>query len=116
MKMTGGSNIEFHLTHAGGTVVLHVRGEVDLWNVVLLQEAVKTASETAPEVVVDLAEVGFIDLRGLEAGLVEPARVAGSRGRAVAIRNEPRTVTRLFELTDLDLAFATVGGNENNSD
>ncbi|MEA2440445.1 MAG: hypothetical protein QOH76_1869 [Thermoleophilaceae bacterium] len=77
-------------------------GELDMNGVIETEQAVKAAAElTSARLVIDLAELEFIDLFGARA-LLRVADEAQSHGREVVIANPNRHVRRLFELiTDL---------------
>jgi anti-sigma B factor antagonist len=78
-----------------------VRGEVDLATASDLESFVRSALVEAPDgVVLDLAQLTFIDSSGLRV-LVALAKDAESRGTALALRNLPRHAQRVFELTGL---------------
>jgi anti-sigma B factor antagonist len=65
------------------------------------EAVVRTALEHAPDgVVLDLAQLTFIDSSGLRA-LVALAKDADSRGTSLALRNLPRHAQRVLELTGL---------------
>jgi anti-anti-sigma factor len=78
-----------------------VRGEVDLATATDLESVVRAALEEAPDgVVLDLAQLTFIDSSGLRA-LVALAKDAESRGTTLSLRNLPRHAQRVLELTGL---------------
>jgi anti-anti-sigma factor len=76
---------------------LRLVGELDMATVPELEAALSTA--TAP-VVLDLAELSFIDSAGLHA-LVRYARALNGNGPLV-LKNMPAQVRRVFELMKLD--------------
>jgi anti-sigma B factor antagonist len=79
-----------------------VRGEVDLATAPELESMVQRAFEEAPNgVVLDLAQLSFIDSSGLRT-LVALAKEAESQGTSLALRNLPRQTRRVLELTGLD--------------
>jgi anti-anti-sigma factor len=100
------SSIGLHITFEHGTPILHVTGEIDLANVELLHDAVASIIDSERFVIVDLAGVEFIDLRGLEQGLVGPLRQSKNQGAAISIRNPPRTVRRILDETQLGQLFS----------
>jgi anti-anti-sigma factor len=78
-----------------------VRGEVDLATASELEAVVRSALEEAADgVVLDLAQLTFIDSSGLRA-LVALAKDAESRRKSLALRNLPRHAQRVLELTGL---------------
>lgn len=98
--------VGLHVSYEGNTPVLHVRGDVDLTNAELLHDAVLAISQTEQRVVIDLTDVAFIDLRGLEDGVIAPSREARQLGSHVSVRNPPRSAIRIFTFTHLDDAIA----------
>ncbi len=76
------------------------RGELDLHNVHTLDAALRDAeSSEAPEIVLDLSALEFIDSTGLKA-VVEASRRIG-RARLGVLRGSGQ-VARLMEITVLD--------------
>jgi anti-anti-sigma factor len=93
---------------AGGVVVAEVRGEIDLTSAYALEEALTAAAAesgddggAAPRVVVDLAEVTFMDSSGLNA-LLRTHRAVQARGGTLALAGAQQTVARLLEMTGLE--------------
>jgi anti-sigma B factor antagonist len=89
---------------APGEVRLRVSGEIDLATAPSLLDSVLCAGLTydaGHKVVIDLAEVRFIDSSGL-AALVEADRWLGNQEQMLVIASPPEQVVRLFELTGLD--------------
>lgn len=82
----------------GSPPVLHIRGDVDMANAEELAAALLEAMSTDATMIVDMADVTFIDAAGLQAIL----RVAGSRNGAGPLKliNAPR-VAWLLELVGL---------------
>jgi anti-anti-sigma factor len=90
----------------GGVPVLRPSGEVDIAAVTRLRPAwLALADATSPElVVVDLAEVTFMDVAGL--GLLVGLRNRQQQhGGRVHLRHVPHRVTTLLELTGLAHLF-----------
>jgi anti-anti-sigma factor len=85
-----------------GCVRLLLRGELDMNGVLAAEDAVERAAKLADKrLVVDLAELTFMDMFGARA-LLRAADRANSPARPVVIANPRRHVRRLFELiTDL---------------
>jgi anti-anti-sigma factor len=99
--MDGRLECEVRDVQAGQRRSVEVRGEVDLATAPDLEAVVRTALEHAPDgVVLDLAQLTFIDSSGLRA-LVALAKDADSRGTSLALRNLPRHAQRVLELTGL---------------
>jgi anti-anti-sigma factor len=85
-----------------GGVRLMLTGELDMNGVMETEQAVRAAAElTRGRLVIDLAELEFMDLFGARA-LLRVADEALAPDREVVIANPNRHVRRLFELiTDL---------------
>jgi anti-anti-sigma factor len=103
----------------GNAVVLRFEGDIDLLTAPIVDQAVKTALQQAPAVlVVDLGGVDFLASAGL-AELVTGHRLAGERtafrvvapGRATSRPLEMVGFTEVFEVfPSLDDALATSEG------
>jgi anti-anti-sigma factor len=83
-------------------VRLLLRGELDMSGVVATEAAVRAAAQlTHGRLVIDLTELGFMDVFGARA-LLRVADEALTPEREVVIANPNRHIRRLFELiTDL---------------
>jgi anti-anti-sigma factor len=60
------------------------------------------------DLILDLAEVGFVDSAGLEYLLALQERIAERRGQ-VTLTNLNENVSKVLEITRLDKAFSIVG-------
>ena len=94
------------VTHAGDTVIVSLSGEVDVLTVDRVRVALSEALAARPRrVEVDLAELSFIDVRGVEE-LVELARQVAPAGR-VKVISPPVAMRRILEVAgwepELDL-------------
>jgi anti-anti-sigma factor len=84
-----------------GTLLLRLRGELDMSTVPVLQARLQAASEANEPVVLDLAELDFVDSSGLR--LFIAARLGRKQdGWSVALRNAGKTVRRTFAVAGLD--------------
>jgi anti-sigma B factor antagonist len=82
-----------------GHVVVSVSGELDGATAPrLLDGLTASASDGVQRVILDVAQVGFIDSTGLRALLQSRAHVLAS-GRVFDVRNPTAAAVRLFELT-----------------
>ncbi|MFE3181403.1 STAS domain-containing protein [Streptomyces violascens] len=104
--------VEFALGErtAGRVTVVELYGEIDLQAVVVLgPEVDRLVGGDAPEVVIDLSAVSFLDMAGL--GLLDRfrERVAERGGTLQLVRGVPR-VMRLFQLACLPSAYTIVDG------
>ncbi|WP_205863897.1 STAS domain-containing protein [Planosporangium mesophilum] len=95
---------------ADGTVVIEVRGEIDLGNAERLRGALAdTATSVRPvRVVVDLMQVTFIDSTGIGA-LAVGRNTARSVGAAFEVRNPPPFVRQQLRMMGLTEAFGVQG-------
>lgn len=88
--------------------VVTARGEIDMATVADLEKALDEALGTSPDVVLDLAGVGFMDSTGLKAILAAEQRLAERGGRlALVVVDGP--VRRLLQVTALEGQFPVFG-------
>jgi anti-sigma B factor antagonist len=85
---------------AGDAFVVHLRGELDLYNAEQVREALGTALESAPRrIVIDMADVEFVDSTALGV-LIEARSRLGNHGLLLAA---PQIETRrALEVSGLD--------------
>jgi anti-sigma B factor antagonist len=89
----------------GGATVVRLAGELDLYNAHLVREALLEAAEEGPErLVVDLADVTFIDSTAL--GVLIEARKALANRRGFALASPGLETRRALEVSGLDKHFA----------
>ena len=89
---------------AGGTTVLALAGELDLYRAPALEHALAEAFEPAAKgrrVVVDLRAVTFLDSNTLALLLAAHGRQQARRGELLILVG-PQTPTAAFEVTGLD--------------
>jgi anti-sigma B factor antagonist len=83
------------------TATLTVSGEVDVSNAAELREALEAQlADGVSAVVVDIAEVSYIDSTGIGV-LVACAHEAQEAGATLAVRRPQRNVARVFALLDV---------------
>lgn len=89
-----------------GSVVVHLRGEVDMASVPRLGELIEQRLTAAylRSVVLDLSEVDFLSTGGLEM-LLRAQRRAENRGVTLYIVPDERCVSRLVQLTGTEDRF-----------
>jgi anti-sigma B factor antagonist len=83
--------------------VVRLEGEIDISNAAALAAGLRqalSADGSAPELVVDLAQLSFIDARGL-AALVEGRRLADLSGTTMVLTHPSGLVRRLLQITGL---------------
>lgn len=88
-----------------GCAVVRAAGEIDARTVHAFQKVVAEAGSLAPHVVIDLAEVTFVDSSGL-GGLIVARKSARGREGSVSLVSPPRVVRRLLGSTRLHDVFA----------
>lgn len=85
-----------------GAVVVRLSGDLDLTARPLLTDRVlPQVTTTVERLVVDMEDVTFCDSSGL-GGLLDIRRAAGDAGVDMVLRNVPRSVARILDLTDVD--------------
>jgi anti-sigma B factor antagonist len=88
-----------------GATVVHLGGELDLYNAHTVREALIACCEEAPErLVVDLAEVKFIDSTAL--GVLIEARTRMPNRRGFLLAAPGLETRRALEISGLDRHFA----------
>lgn len=97
----GPAFLECRTEHTATAVLLHVRGEVDLASVHVLDAALESALKMDQPVVVNLTEVSYIDSTGLLA-LVRCRERARRDGQRMALVVHSPTVRKLVEILQLD--------------
>ena len=96
----------------GGAHVIHVRGELDLFDCPRLDQAL-TDAENSPAalVVLNCEELQFIDAAGLHSFNAASLRSARGGDRLRITRGGKR-VSKLFELSGLDSVLPLIGADE----
>lgn len=94
-------------THRAETVC-RIRGELDIATAPLLQSSLIDVCRQGGSLVVDCSAVTFIDSVGLRT-LVAARDEARRIGTSLALRDVPRSMRRLLEITGLDGAFRLTG-------
>jgi len=104
-----GPALEFTTGAEDGTVVLAVKGEIDLHTVPELREQLLGQLTTGtPIVVLDMADVSFIDSTGLSV-LITALKRARSLGGDVKLRTPSHQTYKVLELTRLHQVFEIEG-------
>jgi anti-anti-sigma factor len=103
--MTGdvGGGLVLKTVEQDGCVVLRVSGTIDYLNAGEVRDAVRRAGTDC--VVLDLAEVAFVDSTGLAMLLAADQQVRGRGGR-LRLAGPGEQLTRLLHTTNLDLRLA----------
>lgn len=89
---------------AQGRIVIALSGEIDLENAGDVRKALLTALKQKKDVLVDLAEVSYIDSSGI-ASLVEGLQVARKQKNELSLVSVSTRALRVLELARLDKVF-----------
>ena len=88
-----------------GAAIISVSGEVDLYSSPDFRTALlKMTEQKGAQIIVDLADVPYMDSSGL-ATLVEGYQKTTGNGGSLAIVNLQKGVREVFELSNLDQIF-----------
>ena len=89
----------------GDTVLLAVAGNIDIYTSPELRGELKVALDShVPRIVVDLAQVTFVDSSGL-ATLIEALQKVNEYSGKVILCSLAKTVLGVFQLSNLDSLF-----------
>lgn len=89
-------------TTEDGRLVVRLSGDLDLTaRPELTERVVRRVTTDLAGVTVDMGAVTFCDSSGL-GGLLDIRRAAGDAGVEMVLRNVPRPVARILDLTDVD--------------
>jgi anti-sigma B factor antagonist len=103
--MTDGPTLDIAPEREADRLVLRLRGDVDMAAADVLTAALSRAvTEPVPEVVVDLADVGFLDSTGIRV-LLEGRERAQERDVMVTARNPQPVVLNVLRLTNVAELF-----------
>lgn len=95
----------YHVDPMGGCAVVRAGGEIDTQTVQGFDKVVAEAAGLSPHVVIDLAQVTFVDSSGLGA-LIVARNTARDRGGSMSLVSPPPVVRRLLGSTKLHDVFA----------
>jgi anti-sigma B factor antagonist len=96
------------VSQSTGTLILHLRGELDLASREIFEPAIMAAIPTAYAVVLDLSELTFCDSNGLSMFVAAHEKAAGN-GTELTLRNLQPAVRRVFLVAGLDRRFKITG-------
>jgi anti-sigma B factor antagonist len=89
----------------GATVVVTVKGELDIASAPAIREALlRLVQDETPDLVLDVNGVTFVDSSGL-AVLLMASRRWGDAGKRIVLRNPSRALLRVVDLTGARPAF-----------
>jgi anti-sigma B factor antagonist len=93
-------------------VVVSLQGDLDMYSAGRLKAALfEVIAEGATRVIVDLAEVIFVDSTALGV-IASGVRSIEARGGIIDIVSDDKNVTRLFEITGLDRVLQIYGSRD----
>ena len=90
-----------HTDVVDGSAVVAVAGDVDLVSAAHLREVMEDALGRSCHLIVDVADMTFIDSSGLSA-LVHAHRQAADAGGSMTVRHPSSTLKRLLSITRLE--------------
>ena len=99
-----GDRAGFRVDAADACVVVVAHGDVDLDTAVGLDQAIHLGLRSSPHVIVDMAEVSFVDSSGLGV-LIGARRHARALGGSVSLVQPPPMVLRILVGTRLQQSF-----------
>lgn len=98
-------DLSIQTAHAGSTVFVTVRGEVDIATAPLLRAVLDGVYAAVPHrVEIDLSGVAFLDSQALTT-LIAARRRLAARGAALVLRAPSRPVVRVLAASGLDRVF-----------
>ncbi len=109
MAVTDPGSTDSLTVHIGPDGELVVRGDIDIAGGPILDAAI-VEREAHGAIVIDVAEVSFIDSSGLRS-LLGASRRARERGQVVTLRHVGAEVARLFEITGTTEQFVVTEGS-----
>jgi anti-sigma B factor antagonist len=98
-------NVDLSTRECGGHVVVALRGELDLADAANVTAALAEAAARAPEIIVDLTALEFIDCSGV-AALEHGRRLARHAGGDLVLAAPQRRVLKVLALIRLADAFS----------
>ncbi|MBV8951587.1 MAG: STAS domain-containing protein [Actinobacteria bacterium] len=103
--MSGTDDFTYHLAREDGCVVVSLAGELDMATAPELAECLERLSRNDERtVVLDVAELRFLDSSGLKVLLAAQQR-AQAHGGTVTVRSPNDMVQRLLAMTNLEGVF-----------
>jgi anti-sigma B factor antagonist len=94
----------YRVDQMDGCAVVHATGEIDAHTVHAFHETVAEAGSLASHVIIDLADVTFVDSSGL-GGLIVARKSAQQGGGSLSLVSPPPMVRRLLGSTQLHDIF-----------
>ncbi|HWI28183.1 MAG TPA: STAS domain-containing protein [Stellaceae bacterium] len=89
----------------GSVLVIALNGRLDSATVTQVDEALTRALDAAPAIVLDLAELGYVNSAGLRV-LLKTAKQAKSRQVRLALAAMQPTVQNVFEVSGFSTIFS----------
>jgi anti-sigma B factor antagonist len=104
-RLRAGGELSCRRTRLNGFVIIEVRGEIDLHTAPAFRDEMLAAiAEDSPHLVVDMAEITFMDASGLS-GLVDALHRARARGGSVGLAAPTSEIRKVLGITQQDRVF-----------
>jgi anti-sigma B factor antagonist len=102
-------NLDLETSKQGGTSVIALRGEIDVYTAPRLRQALIDLVEGgAKDIVVDMSRVDFLDSTGLGVLVGGLKRVKSNEGEMKLVVTQDR-ITKIFDITGLAKVFPMFG-------
>jgi anti-sigma B factor antagonist len=98
------SGFEVSIERSGTTAIVHLAGELDLATAPELEETLNALRPVCERIILDLADLEFIDSTGLRLAVVEHGR-ASMDGFEFVVAGASGPVLRVLQLTGLDVTL-----------
>ncbi|MDO5095391.1 MAG: STAS domain-containing protein [Peptostreptococcaceae bacterium] len=97
-------NINIDAMNSANDFTINVNGEIDLNTVEVLEKALNEAFQQKKDVIIDMANVRFIDSTGIGL-LVQTYKKLKQMGNKITILNAQENVRKVFRITCLEDTF-----------
>ena len=114
LDQTGGSTqlLRWSITASAGTATVTLEGELDLANCESLGEVLREVTNRKPDhVIVDLAQVSFLDSSGIRC-LIGAVQDAARSGTGLVVRQPQAAVRRVMEVCGVDELLLGAPGSD----
>jgi len=98
-------NLDLETEKRGGTSIVSLRGEIDVYTAPRLRQAlIDLVEEGATDIVVDLSAIDFLDSTGLGVLVGGLKRVKSNEGELKLVVTQDR-IMKIFDITGLSKVF-----------
>lgn len=102
---TDEGKFETEASNVSGVCVIKVTGDIDMYSAAEFRQAIKEALDpVAKDLIVDLTGVEYMDSSGFGA-LLGATRITKARGGQIVLVGCNEAITRMLNITRLDLVF-----------